>query len=50
MPLPLPRDLPPGTYQLEIGVYNQPSGERLTILNAGESVADRLLLEPIQID
>ena len=50
MPLPLPRDLPPGTYQLEIGVYNQPSGERLTILDAGESVADRLLLEPIQID
>jgi len=50
MPLPLPRDLPPGTYQLEIGVYNQPSGERLSILDGEEALADRLLLEPIQID
>jgi 4-amino-4-deoxy-L-arabinose transferase-like glycosyltransferase len=50
MPLPLGRDLLPGMYQLEIGVYNQPSGERLPILDQGEAVADRLLLEPIKID
>jgi 4-amino-4-deoxy-L-arabinose transferase-like glycosyltransferase len=50
MPLPLPRDLAPGTYQLEIGVYNQPSGERLTLLDGEEAVADRLLLQPINLD
>lgn len=50
MALPLPRDLAPGTYQLEIGVYNQPSGERLSILEEGSAVADRLLLEPVKID
>jgi 4-amino-4-deoxy-L-arabinose transferase-like glycosyltransferase len=50
MPLPLPRDLVPDTYQLEIGVYNQPSGERLSILEEGSAVADRLLLEPVKID
>jgi 4-amino-4-deoxy-L-arabinose transferase-like glycosyltransferase len=50
MSLPLSRDLEPGTYQLEIGVYNQPSGERLPILDSRETVADRLLLKPIKID
>lgn len=47
--LPLNADLPPGTYQLEIGVYNQPSGERLPILDVGEAVADRLLLAPLEV-
>ena len=50
MPLALSPDLPPGTYQLEIGVYNQPSGERLPILDDGQTVADRLLLEPIEVN
>ena len=49
MPLALSPDLPPGTYQLEIGVYNQPSGERLPVLDDGQTVADRLLLEPIEV-
>jgi hypothetical protein len=35
---------------LEIGVYNQPSGERLPILDDGQTVADRLLLEPIEVN
>ncbi len=47
--LPIPSDLPPGTYQLEIGVYNQPTGERLPVLSDGAPVADRLLLQPIVI-
>lgn len=49
MPLAVPPDAPPGAYQLEIGVYNQPSGERLPVLEAGTAVADRLLLAPVEI-
>ena len=49
MPLALPRDLKPGEYQLEIGVYNQPTGERLAVEEEGQAVADRLLLAPITI-
>lgn len=48
-PLPLSATLAPGVYQLEIGVYHQPSGERLPILEDGVVVADRLLLEPLVI-
>jgi 4-amino-4-deoxy-L-arabinose transferase-like glycosyltransferase len=47
--LPLPGDLQPGTYQVEIGVYNQASGERLGVLEHGQQVADRLLLAPVEI-
>lgn len=47
--LPVSQDLPPGEYQVEIGVYNQPSGERLAIQDGDETVADRLLLAPIII-
>ncbi|MDX1416059.1 MAG: glycosyltransferase family 39 protein [Candidatus Promineifilaceae bacterium] len=49
MPLSLGSDLPPGEYQLEVGVYNQPTGERLMILDGGEAVADRILLAPIKV-
>jgi len=45
--LQLKPDLPPGEYQLEIGVYNQPTGERLMIRDRGQEVADRLLLVPV---
>lgn len=48
-PLTLPPGTPPGRYQLEIGVYYQPTGERLAILQAGQPVADRLLLQPLVI-
>ena len=47
--LPLDKNLPPGQYQLEIGVYNQPSGQRLPVLDEGEAVADRLLLAPVEL-
>jgi hypothetical protein len=49
MRLPLPSDLPRGDYQLEIGVYNQASGERLPVLDEGQVVADRLLLAPVEV-
>ena len=49
MRLPISPDLQPGMYQLEIGIYNQPSGERLFILSDSQAVADRLLLAPIEL-
>jgi hypothetical protein len=49
-PLRLKDGTPPGEYQLEIGIYHQPTGERLPILDAsGEMAADRLLLRPVEV-
>jgi hypothetical protein len=48
-PLQVKPGTPPGEYQLEIGVYHQPSDERLPIYQDGEMVADRLLLRPVQV-
>jgi 4-amino-4-deoxy-L-arabinose transferase-like glycosyltransferase len=48
-PLRVSPDAPPGEYQLEIGVYYQPTGERLPVYENGEMVADRLLLRPVTV-
>jgi hypothetical protein len=48
-PLRIKPDVPPGEYQLEIGVYHQPTGERLPVYENGEMVADRLLLRPVTV-
>jgi 4-amino-4-deoxy-L-arabinose transferase-like glycosyltransferase len=48
-PLQVSSDALPGEYQLEIGVYHQPTGERLPVYESGEMVADRLLLRPVQV-
>jgi hypothetical protein len=48
-PLHIAADTPGGEYRLEIGVYHQPSGERLAVYQDGKPVADRLLLHPVQI-
>lgn len=40
---------PPGEHQLEIGMYSLETGERLPVLEDGESVGDQILLEPIQV-
>ncbi len=47
-PVRLNPETPPGEYQVEIGVYNQPTGQRLQIYEGEEAVADRLLLSPVQ--
>lgn len=47
--LPLPADTPPGTYQLELGIYTAIRLQRLSIAVDGVSIADRLLLQPVQI-
>lgn len=43
-PMWLPPDLPPDDYQIEFGVYHQPTWERLPVYQDGEMVADRILL------
>lgn len=48
-PLQVQPGTPPGECQLEIGVYHQPTGERLPIYQEGGMVADRLLLRPVEV-
>ena len=49
-PIRVQDGIPPGEYQLEIGVYHQPTWERLPVNDAnGEMVADRLLLQPVEV-
>lgn len=45
----LPPDMPPGEYQLAVGMYNVLDGERLPITLGGQSMGDRLLLETIVV-
>jgi len=46
---PLPRNIPVGQYQVEIGVYSRMDMQRFTVFEEGQPVADRLLLEPINV-
>jgi len=51
--IPLPKDVPPGSYRVEVGMYDASSGERLPVFDAaGQRVAlDRVLLDtPVQVD
>ena len=50
-PIDMPADLPPGQYQVEIGVYDPNTGARLPVTNsAGVVQGDAiLLLPPIQV-
>jgi 4-amino-4-deoxy-L-arabinose transferase-like glycosyltransferase len=47
--LPLPDDIPPGLYHLELGLYTQADGSRFPVVVEGEAVGDRLLLEPVEV-
>jgi hypothetical protein len=42
-------DAPLGEYQVEIGAYTADDGRRLTVLENDEPVANRLLLQPVQV-
>jgi 4-amino-4-deoxy-L-arabinose transferase-like glycosyltransferase len=46
---PLPADIPAGQYQVEIGVYSRADMQRFFVFVEGQPVADRLLLEPINV-
>jgi hypothetical protein len=46
----LPADAPPGSYQVEIGLYLLSTGQRLPVLNTnGVPVDDRLLLSGLEL-
>jgi 4-amino-4-deoxy-L-arabinose transferase-like glycosyltransferase len=48
--VPLPPDLQPGNYRLEIGVYSQADGSRWHVYDAqGDDVGDRLMLSEIEV-
>jgi hypothetical protein len=47
--LALPADLPPGDYWPEVGFYDRTDGARLPVIRDGQAVADRVLLEPVQM-
>lgn len=48
--IPLPADLPPGTYQLEVGMYAPASGQRLPVSQPGQPPGDRVLLQPVTLE
>ena len=45
----LPPDLPPGRYELEIGLYTRHDLRRLEVRVGDEPVGDRLLLPPLEV-
>ncbi len=47
--LPLPADLPPGRYWVQIGAYETQTVERLPVLLDGAPVGTRLLLPPLEV-
>ena len=47
----IPPDTPPGTYQIELGLYTRPDLDRLTLLSGVSAAgADRLLLGPLRVE
>jgi hypothetical protein len=48
--IPIPADLKPGNYQLELGVYSQADGSRWRALDAaGNDIGDRWVVGAIQV-
>lgn len=47
--IPLPPDIPPGTYRLLVGMYDF-AGDRLSISQEGGAVGDALPLERLEVD
>lgn len=49
--LVIPEDLPPGTYYIEVGLYEMVSGRRLHMADeAGNLIGDRSILGPLVVD
>ncbi len=48
--LTLPADLPPGVYQLQLGAYYWPTGDRLPVVEDGRVVGDAIRLEGIVVE
>ena len=47
--LTLPEKLSAGSYRIAIGLYTQPDGKRLPVMDNGQPRGDRLFLEPIEV-
>lgn len=48
--VPIQINAPPGLYQIEIGMYEPVTGQRLAVLSEeGQRVGDRILLQPIEV-
>lgn len=48
--LPIPADVPPGNYRIEVGLYYLPTLERLSIVDSrGLAITDRAVIEPFTV-
>jgi len=47
--IPLPTDLPAGSYPIEIGVYDPNTGTRLAVSQNGSTVGDRIILTKLEV-
>lgn len=48
--VPIQPDAPPGVYQVEIGIYEPITGQRLAVLDeGGQPVDDRILLQAVEV-
>ncbi|MFQ5857842.1 MAG: glycosyltransferase family 39 protein [Anaerolineae bacterium] len=45
----IPQDAPAGRYEVELGVYDPGTAQRLPVSEAGRSIGDRLLAGPVMI-
>jgi hypothetical protein len=49
--LTLPAELPPGRYQVRVGVYGEEDGQRLPVVNEqGEVIDDQVLLDYVEVN
>jgi hypothetical protein len=46
----LPTDLPPGTYQVAVGLYNAQTGERYVVVGEGADPDRRLFIGEITVE
>ena len=47
--LVIPADTPPGRYWIQVGIYSLATGDRLQVLDNGQTVTDRVLLTSIEV-
>lgn len=48
--IPIPPGTPPGKYEIEIGMYDMTTGQRLTVFDAaGAATGDRVVLQPVGV-
>ena len=47
--LPILAGTPPGEYLIEVGMYNPDNGLRLPVMEGGQPVADRIILQKVRV-